>query len=359
MRSSISAQSCASVPPVPGVDRDDGVAGVVLAVEERVLLQPAELAARAARASSRSRSPSSRVELEQLARVVVLALRAARSARACASGARARSRCAPRAAWSSQKPGAPMRLPRARRGAALSASGSKVITDPGELGPDLLELLVERLLAVSAMARSYRESAAPRSCAASLGHTPCLHRLSVTTSAAWRRIVSKRGVTSAPSRLRAVALLNFLPSRTSRVVAAELRLVDDALAARGRGRARRPPAAPSAARARAPRSSARGAIASAPASRLVLVRARSVAVRRSRPAGSSARRLGGSRSGVEEREDDLLADRRGRAPRTSRGPRRGTRRAGPSAPSRAGGCRRAGSPSTRGARASGCRRPGG
>src|SRR5438094_3641336 len=30
---------------------------------------------------------------------------------------------------------------------AVSASGSKVITDPGELGPDLLELLLERLCA--------------------------------------------------------------------------------------------------------------------------------------------------------------------------------------------------------------------
>ena len=63
--------------------------------------------------------------------------------------------------------------------------------------------------------------------------------------------------------------------------------------------------------------------------------------------------------GVEERQHDLLADRVAGAPRTSRGPRRGTRRAGPSAPSRAGGCRRGGSPSSRGARASACRRPGG
>ena len=55
---------------------------------------------------------------------------------------------------------------------------------------------------------------------------------------------------------------------------------------------------------------------------------------------------------VEERDHDLLADRRGRAPRTSRAPRRGTRRAGPSAPSRAGARPRAGSPCSRGARAS-------
>src|SRR5438093_9589479 len=46
--------------------------------------------------------------------------------------------------WSSQKPG----FPSSSSSSATSfsrASGSKVITDPGELGPDLLELLVERL----------------------------------------------------------------------------------------------------------------------------------------------------------------------------------------------------------------------
>src|SRR5919108_4053288 len=45
--------------------------------------------------------------------------------------------------WSSQKPGSPIsRSSSACR--AASASGSKVITDPGELGPDLLELLLQR-----------------------------------------------------------------------------------------------------------------------------------------------------------------------------------------------------------------------
>ena len=47
-------------------------------------------------------------------------------------------------AWSSQNPGAPIASsssPRRR----VSRSGSKVITDPGELGPDLLQSLVERL----------------------------------------------------------------------------------------------------------------------------------------------------------------------------------------------------------------------
>src|SRR5207249_12189667 len=47
--------------------------------------------------------------------------------------------------WSSQNPGAPSSssCSAIRR---LSPSGSKVITDPGELGPDLLELLLQRLL---------------------------------------------------------------------------------------------------------------------------------------------------------------------------------------------------------------------
>ena len=43
MRSSISAQSCASVPPVTCMDLEDGVAPVVLAREERFLLEPGEI----------------------------------------------------------------------------------------------------------------------------------------------------------------------------------------------------------------------------------------------------------------------------------------------------------------------------
>ena len=58
-----------------GVDRDDGVAGVVLAVEERVLLQALEL--RPERLELRGDLLlEGRVELEQLARVVVLGLQA-------------------------------------------------------------------------------------------------------------------------------------------------------------------------------------------------------------------------------------------------------------------------------------------
>src|SRR5262245_7651928 len=47
-------------------------------------------------------------------------------------------------AWSSQNPGAPIVSSSSVRRRARP-SGSKVITDPGELGPDLLETLVERL----------------------------------------------------------------------------------------------------------------------------------------------------------------------------------------------------------------------
>ena len=48
------------------------------------------------------------------------------------------------AAWSSQNPGAPIASSSSTRRVARR-SGSKVITDPGELGPDLLQALVERL----------------------------------------------------------------------------------------------------------------------------------------------------------------------------------------------------------------------
>src|SRR5438270_13055995 len=46
--------------------------------------------------------------------------------------------------WSSQNPGSPIAAS-SSAGRALRRSGSKVITDPGELGPDLLELLLQRL----------------------------------------------------------------------------------------------------------------------------------------------------------------------------------------------------------------------
>ena len=43
MRSSISVQSWASVPPAPALQRDDGVAAVVLAREQGLLLQQRDL----------------------------------------------------------------------------------------------------------------------------------------------------------------------------------------------------------------------------------------------------------------------------------------------------------------------------
>src|SRR5438876_11444783 len=47
--------------------------------------------------------------------------------------------------WSSQKPGAPI-APSSSAARASRRSGSKVITDPGKLGPDLPELFFERLI---------------------------------------------------------------------------------------------------------------------------------------------------------------------------------------------------------------------
>src|ERR671930_236040 len=59
--------------------------------------------------------------------------------------------------WSSQKPGADIWASSSAARAA-SESGSKVITDPGELGPDLLQLLVERLRLLGHVGGSYRSA---------------------------------------------------------------------------------------------------------------------------------------------------------------------------------------------------------
>ena len=82
--------------------------------------------------------------------------------------------------------------------------------------------------------------------------------------------------------------------------------------------------------------------------------------RRGRPPGSWPSDPPGSRLDlrVEEKRDHLLADRAVQLEEHRCAPRCGTRRAGPSAPCRGGGCPRACSPCSRGARASGGRRPG-
>ena len=144
----------------------------------------------------------------------------------------------------------------------------------------------------------------------------------------------------------AVALLELLAGAApARVVAADLLLVGTMrcpwrpTAAVGRlgGAAPSSGAAEPLHRARVRRSRR-------PRQRLVLVDERAVLEASARL--RAARRSSACELDVEEVTDDLLADRSRPAPRTSRGPRRGTRRAGPSAPSRAGGCRRGGSPST-------------
>src|ERR1700745_3687902 len=57
-------------------------------------------------------------------------------------------------AWSSQKPGSLMAdSSSARR--SIRRAGSKVITDPGKLGPDLIELLGERYDLFGHRRRSY------------------------------------------------------------------------------------------------------------------------------------------------------------------------------------------------------------
>src|SRR6187455_2186248 len=88
--------------------------------------------------------------------------------------------------WSSQKPGAPISVSSSTRRAA-SASGSKVITDPGELGPDLLQSLVERL-------------------AVDLGHAPSLAGPGVSASA-----LDVDDDCDAPDRSREVEGLSVAP----------------------------------------------------------------------------------------------------------------------------------------------------
>ena len=107
-----------------GLDRHDRVAGVVLAGEERVLLQPLELAAQR---HDRRRDVVGElvVELEQLLRVGVLARAAGRSARAAARARACSAETAAARCWSSQKPGCAELLPRARRRAPSAHPGQR------------------------------------------------------------------------------------------------------------------------------------------------------------------------------------------------------------------------------------------
>ena len=133
-----------------GLERDDGVAGVVLAVEERRLLEPLELAPeRLDRRLDLVRHLAG-VELAELARVLVLARQPLVHLEPLAR--RARARCEIFCARWPGRPRSPGSLSSAssspRR--CSSVAGSKVITDPGELDPDLVELLW-RVAPVSAM----------------------------------------------------------------------------------------------------------------------------------------------------------------------------------------------------------------
>ena len=143
MRSIISAQSWASVPPAPAWIETTASPRVVLAVEERVLLQAGELARERLelRLDLLRRAP---VELEQLARRRRTRAGGARSARGACVSARVLGRDAGGVALVVPEARLPQLAASSSAIRAASASGSKVITNPGELGSDLLELLVER-----------------------------------------------------------------------------------------------------------------------------------------------------------------------------------------------------------------------
>ena len=112
MRSSISAQSCDSVPPAPGMDGDDRVLAIVLAAEHLLGLAGLDFAL------DRSSSAAREIVVDRLARLgpfdehgeIVGAAPAATSLRSRSSSSRRRrcsSFCA--SAWSFQKSGSATR----------------------------------------------------------------------------------------------------------------------------------------------------------------------------------------------------------------------------------------------------------
>ena len=123
------------------LQRDNRIAGVVFAVEQRRLLQPCELAPQ--RHDRRlDLGGHLRVELEQLAASSYSVVRFAYIASFFATRECSVEILSARS-WSFQKPGS--LSARLELGdACLREAGSKVITDPGELDPDLVELLLER-----------------------------------------------------------------------------------------------------------------------------------------------------------------------------------------------------------------------
>ena len=120
-----------------GRDRHHGIAGVVLATNSASSCSREPPPARA-RPARRPR-PRARVRARAALQPRPPLGAATRSARASAWRARARSRRSPRGPGRPRTPVCPS-SPRARRGGA-SARPGQVVTDPGELGPELRELV--------------------------------------------------------------------------------------------------------------------------------------------------------------------------------------------------------------------------
>jgi hypothetical protein len=145
MRRRISFQSCASGvgPPRTGVDGDDRVPGVVLPAEERLLLEPVELAAQGEHAlldlvqlAVLVGEQEQLLEVARLPAQAVVHLQPAREPGVLGGRPRRNLLVVP-------EPRRAHRLLEQRQ-PRPQAVRSKVITDPGKLGPDLSELSLDR-----------------------------------------------------------------------------------------------------------------------------------------------------------------------------------------------------------------------
>ena len=228
----------------------------------------------------------------------------------------------------------------------ISRSGSKVITDPGELDPDLLELLRE----ICARLRHRPDDPTGLAgCRARLpgrarrGRTGCAAAIRAAVPGAGGRFVVRSG---------AVAALELLArAAPARIVAA------DALLVGLHDRPGRDRAAPSARRRGRRRGAGRGDRVGAGEGLVLVAELAGAAVLCGQRPTPAAAPLGSTAPGPARAARGRAArspprGSRARARGTSCAPRCGTRRADPSGPCRAGGCPRACSPCSRGARAS-------
>ena len=132
-----------------GGDRDDRVPGVVLAVEERLLLQARQLGADRGELLG-DLVLERRVELEELRRLVDLARAGARSGRACASRGSAPSRCGPPSPGRPRSPARPSR-PRARRGGTSAHRGQRYSRTQASWAPSSASCSATGLSSVTAI----------------------------------------------------------------------------------------------------------------------------------------------------------------------------------------------------------------